>query len=67
MSGKHDGNQHKACPCPYCWLVYYSQGALTNHVNKEHWKEKEAEEKIFTKPSLPTVLKPPVILKGDGE
>lgn len=44
MSGKHDGNQHKACPCPYCWLVYYSQGALTSHVNNEHWKEKEAEE-----------------------
>ena len=44
MSGKHDGNQHKAHDCPYCWLVYYSQGALTNHVNNEHWREKEAEQ-----------------------
>jgi len=41
MSGKHDGNQHKAHECPYCWLVLYSQGALTKHINDEHWREVE--------------------------
>lgn len=44
MSGKYDGNQHKAHDCSYCWLVLYSKGALTRHINDEHWKEKEAEE-----------------------
>lgn len=27
--------------CPYCPLVYYSKGALTQHINREHWQEKE--------------------------
>jgi uncharacterized C2H2 Zn-finger protein len=27
--------------CPYCPLVYYSKGALTRHVNAEHWNEKD--------------------------
>ena len=44
MSGKYDGNQHKAHDCPYCWLVLYSKGALTRHINDEHWEQKEAEE-----------------------
>lgn len=43
--GLHPNNQHKAHDCPYCWLVLYSKGALTSHINKEHWREKEAEEK----------------------
>jgi len=34
----------KAHECPYCWLVYYSKGALTTHINAEHWREKEDEE-----------------------
>lgn len=44
MSGKHAGNQHKAHDCPYCWLVYYSQGALTTHINNEHWEQREKED-----------------------
>lgn len=39
------GNSHQTCPCPYCWRVLYSKGALTAHVNSEHWDEKELEEK----------------------
>ena len=31
-------------PCPYCNFVYYSKGALTTHINAEHWKEKEEED-----------------------
>jgi hypothetical protein len=27
-------------PCPYCNLVYYGKGALTRHINEEHWNEK---------------------------
>lgn len=30
--------------CPYCWFVFYSKGALTAHVNAEHWREKEEED-----------------------
>jgi hypothetical protein len=36
-------DQHKQHDCPYCWRVVYSKGALTRHVNDEHWKELEAE------------------------
>jgi uncharacterized C2H2 Zn-finger protein len=48
MSGKHPGNQHKAHDCPYCWRVLYSKGALTNHINNEHWwlLDEEAEEGV---------------------
>lgn len=43
MSGVHEGNKHIAHECPYCWLVLYSKGALTRHINDEHWQEKEDE------------------------
>lgn len=33
------GNDHQALDCPYCWLVFYSRGALTRHINAEHWQE----------------------------
>jgi uncharacterized C2H2 Zn-finger protein len=23
--------------CPHCWLVFYGKGALTSHINREHW------------------------------
>lgn len=26
-----------AVECPHCWLVYYSKGSLTKHINAEHW------------------------------
>ena len=35
------GNTHKAHDCPHCWRVLYSKGALTNHINNEHWQEVE--------------------------
>lgn len=38
-------NIHQPHNCPYCWLVLYSKGALTNHMNHEHWEDMEAEEK----------------------
>lgn len=38
------GHVRKPHDCPYCWRVLYSKGALTQHVNAEHWKQKEAEE-----------------------
>lgn len=38
-----NGNTHKPHDCPYCWRVLYSKGALTNHLNNEHWKELEEE------------------------
>lgn len=31
-------------PCPYCNFVYYSKGALTTHINAEHWRELEEEQ-----------------------
>lgn len=31
-------------PCPYCNLVYYGKSPLTQHINAEHWAEKEQEE-----------------------
>lgn len=34
---------HKPHACPYCWRVCYSKAALTAHINKEHWEEKESE------------------------
>lgn len=33
----------KAHECPHCWLVYYSKGALTNHINAERWDLQEAK------------------------
>ena len=41
------GNQHKQCPCPYCWSVYYSKGALTAHINAKHWVEKKEEAEML--------------------
>lgn len=38
-----NGNQHKPHDCPHCWRVLYSKGALTRHMNDEHWEEVEAE------------------------
>lgn len=40
-----NGNTRQPHECPYCWRVVYSKGALTRHVNDEHWQEKEAEQK----------------------
>ena len=34
-------------PCYYCWIVSYSKGALTRHLNKYHWEELEKEAKIL--------------------
>lgn len=34
-----NGNSHQALDCDYCALVYYSKGALTNHMKKEHWDD----------------------------
>lgn len=34
----------QAHDCPYCWRVLYSKGALTTHINAEHWREKEEED-----------------------
>ena len=45
MKKKVNGNAHIAHPCPYCWLVFYSKGALTRHLNDEHWRELEEEKK----------------------
>lgn len=41
------GNAHKPHPCHYCWIVSYSNGALTRHINKYHWEELEKEAKIL--------------------
>ena len=38
-----NGNTHHPHECPYCWRVLYSKGALTTHVNNEHWKELAAD------------------------
>ena len=42
-----NGNTHKPHPCPYCWIVSYSKGALTRHLNQYHWKELEKEAKLL--------------------
>lgn len=34
-----NGNTHMPHECPYCWRVLYSKGALTYHMNEEHWQE----------------------------
>lgn len=39
-----NGNTHTAHPCPHCWLVFYSRGALTRHINVEHWDRVEDDE-----------------------
>ena len=41
------GNTHKPHPCHYCWIVSYSKGALTRHLNQSHWEELEKEEKLL--------------------
>lgn len=50
-----NGNTHAPHECPYCWWVLYSKGALTAHLNKEHWKEVEveaaAEEELVDEPA----------------
>lgn len=40
---KIDGNTHAPHECPYCWRVLYSKGALTVHINKEHWDEEDGD------------------------
>lgn len=52
MSGIHPGNQHKAHDCPYCWRVLYSKGALTNHLNNEHWDILEEEPEASDEEAL---------------
>lgn len=34
-----NGNSHTPHDCPHCWRVLYSQGALTQHIQNEHWRE----------------------------
>lgn len=58
------GNDHIAHDCPYCNLVYYSRGTLTTHVKNEHWHQYEEYRQLFIKPSLPTPLQKPIVLKG---
>jgi hypothetical protein len=41
-----NGNTHKPHDCPHCWRVLYSKGALTNHINNEHWEILEAEAEV---------------------
>ena len=41
------GNAHKPYPCHYFWIVSYSKGSLTRHLNKYHWEELEKEAKIL--------------------
>lgn len=41
------GNAHKPHACHYCFMVLYSKGALTRHLNKYHWEELEKEEKLL--------------------
>ena len=42
-----NGNTHKPHPCHYCWIVSYSKGALTRHLDKYHWEELEEGEKLL--------------------
>ena len=42
-----NGNTHKPHPCHYCWIVPYSKGALTRHLNQYHWEEIEKGEKLL--------------------
>lgn len=42
-----NGNTHKPHPCHYCWIVSYSKGALTRHLNQYHWEELEKEAKLL--------------------
>jgi hypothetical protein len=39
-----NGRTHMPHECPYCWRVLYSGGALTAHLNKEHWDKQENPE-----------------------
>ena len=41
------GNTYKPHPCHYCWIVSYSKGAHTRHLNKYHWEELEKEAKLL--------------------
>lgn len=45
-----NGRAHAPHDCPYCWRVLYSHGALTQHINNEHWRELEAEADKIEKP-----------------
>ena len=47
-----NGNTHKPHPCHYCWIVSYSKGALTRHLNQYHWEEMEKEEKLLEEMKL---------------
>jgi hypothetical protein len=40
---KMNGNAHIPHPCPFCWRVLYSKGALTRHLNDEHWDDSDEE------------------------
>ena len=42
-----NGNTRKPHPCPYCYVVPYSKGAYTRHINQYHWKELEKEAKLL--------------------
>ena len=42
-----NGNTHKPHPCHYCWIVPYSKGALTRHLNQYHREELEKEAKLL--------------------
>ena len=42
-----NGNTHKPHPCHYCWIVSYSKGALTRHLNQYHLEELEKEAKLL--------------------
>lgn len=44
MSTPYSGNEHKQHDCPYCWRVLYSRGALTKHLNSEHWDMRDEED-----------------------
>ena len=47
-----NGNTHKPHPCHYCWIVSYSKGALTRHLNQYHWEEIEKGEKLLEEMKL---------------
>lgn len=47
-----NGNTHKPHPCHYCWIVLYSKGALTRHLNQYHWEETEKGEKLLEEMKL---------------
>ena len=42
----------KPYPCQYCWIVSYSKGAHTRHLNKYHLEELEKDEKLLEEMKL---------------